>query len=85
MSFQTFSYSPALISFEDVENRYPNGILSERHGCFYFLDQDGELGYFIQYDNGKFEDEVQYPDLDTMTNYERYECELIAAHIAIHS
>ena len=74
-----------LVSFNEIENAYPNGMLSERHGCYYFLDQDGELAYFIQYENGMFEPETQYTDLDTLSPMERYECELIASHIAKHS
>lgn len=85
MSFQTFKYSPTLLTLEEVETAYPNGFISERHGCYYFLDQDEELAYFIQYDNGKYESEVQYVDLDTLSDIERHECELIAAHIAMYS
>lgn len=74
-----------LLSFDNIEAAYPNGILSERHGCYYFLDTDGELAYFIQYVDGQFEPEPQYTDLDTLAPIERHECELIAAHIAKHS
>ena len=85
MAFQTFKYSPTLLTLEEVETAYPNGFISERHGCYYFLDQDEELAYFIQYDNGKYESETQYVDLDTLSDIERHECELIAAHIAMYS
>lgn len=79
------SITSTLLSFDNIEAAYPNGILSERHGCYYFLDQDEELAYFIQYENGNFESEPQYVDLDTLSDIERHECELIAAHIAAHS
>ena len=79
------SMTSTLLSFDEIEAAYPLGILSERHGCYYFLDQDEELAYFIQYENGKFESETQYVDLDTLSPMERYECELIAAHIAMNS
>lgn len=73
------------LSLDDIENAYPNGILSERHGCYYFLDMDGDLAYYIQYENGMFEPEVQYVDIDTLAENEAEECNLIAAHIAFNS
>ena len=85
MAFQTFKYSPTLLTLEDVTNRYPSGVYSARHGCYYFLDQDGELGYFVQYDNSKFEDEVGYVDFDTMHEIEAEELNLLKAHLAFYN
>ena len=84
MAYETFKYSPTLLSLEEVQTRYPYGVHSVPHGCYYFLDQDGELGYFIQYDNDKFESETQYVDFDTLADDERAECELVAAHLAFN-
>lgn len=74
-----------LLTLTEITDSYPNGVYSARHGCYYFLDQDDELGYFIKYIDGKFEQEIQYVDFDTLADDERQECELIAAHIAINS
>ena len=84
MAFQTFKYSPTLLNLEEVTERYPSGVYSARHGCYYFTDQDGDLGYFIQYDNNKFEDEVGYVDFDTMNEVEAEELRLLQAHIAFY-
>ena len=73
------------LSLTELENAYPNGFQSFLHGCYYFLDQDGDLGYFIQYVDGKFEPEVQYVDFDTLAENERAECEVIAEYISINS
>ena len=71
-----------LLSLSELQNRYPSGVYSEAHGCFYFLDYDNELGYFIKYTHGNFESETQYVDLDTLADDERSECESVAAQIA---
>jgi len=71
-----------LLNLTDLQDRYPSGVYSEEHGCFYFLDYDNELGYFIQYTDGQFEPETQYVDLDTLADDERQECESVAAQIA---
>ena len=73
------------ISLEQLQTAHPSGVYSERHGCYYFVDYDGDLGYFIEYTNGNFESEPQWVDLDTLADDEREECENIAAHIAIRS
>jgi hypothetical protein len=65
------------VSLSDLSDSYPSGVYSERYGCFYFLDYDGELGYFIQYENGMFETEVQCVDLDTMSEDEADEIRMI--------
>jgi len=58
------------VSLEELQNRYPNGIKKEGHGCYYFLDYDGDLGYFIQLANGNFEDEAGYVDFDAISEDE---------------
>ena len=58
------------VSLEELKNRYPNGIKKEGYGCYYFLDYDGELGYFIQLANGNFENEAGYVDFFTMCEEE---------------
>ena len=72
------------ISLQEVTNRYPSGVYSHRHGCYYFVDQDGELGYFISMADGTFEDEVGYVDFDTMNEVEAEELRLLQAHIAFY-
>ena len=76
------THTQMLLSLSELQNRYPSGVYSEDHGCFYFLDYDNELGYFIQYTNGNFESEIQYVDLDTLADDERSACEAVAAQIA---
>jgi len=73
-----------LLSLSDLQDRYPSGVYSEARGCYYFLDYDNELGYFIQYTDGNFESETQYVDLDTLADDERSECESVAAMIALN-
>ena len=75
----------SLLTLTQVKESYPAGVESEAHGCYYFLDQDGDLGYFIKYINGKFESETQYVDFDTLADIEREECELIASLISINN
>ena len=72
------------LSLQDVQDRYPTGVYSVRHGCYYFLDQDGELGYFIGLQNGNFENEVGYVDFDTMNEVEAEELRLLEAHLAFY-
>ena len=72
------------LSLQDVQNRYPNGIKKEGYGCYYFVDYDGDLGYFIQLVDGSFEDNVQYVDFDTMSEDEAEELRIIQAHIAFY-
>ena len=79
------STTAALLRLTEVENAYPNGFKSFLHGCYYFLDQDGDLGYFIERIDGTFESETQYVDFDTLAYNERAECEVIAEYISINS
>ena len=70
------------LSLTDLQTAHPSGVYSEAHGCYYFLDHDNELGYFIQYNNGVFENEPDWVELDTLADDERQECEAVAAQIA---
>ena len=58
-----------LLSLSQVQDRYPDGVVSENFGCFYFMDQDNDLGYFIQY-KGKYEPEPQYVEWETLSDEE---------------
>ena len=71
MAFELVTITTESISLEEVTNRYPDGCYSEAHGCYYFMDYDGEVGYFIQNADNSFESEVQYVDFDTMSGDER--------------
>ena len=73
-----------MINLTDLQDRYPSGLYSEEHGCYYFLDYDLDLGYFIQYTNGQFESETQYVDFDTLADDERQECETISNQILLN-
>ena len=71
MAFQLVEYNTQSISLEDVQNRYPDGYHSTAHGCYYFADMDGDVAYYIQNADNSFEDEVQYVDLDLLSDGER--------------
>ena len=75
--------TPAMLTLTELVNAYPSGVYSARHGCYYFLDQDGELGYFIKYINEGFEPEAQYVDIDTLEEDHAEECKLIAARLTV--
>ena len=70
------------LSLTELQTSHPSGVYSESHGCYYFLDYDNELGYFIQYNNGEFENEPDWVELDTLADDERQECETIAQTIS---
>lgn len=72
------------LSLQDVQNRYPSGVYSARHGCYYFVDYDGDLGYFIVLQNGNFEDNVGYVDFNTINEVEAEELGLLQAHISFY-
>ena len=72
------------LSLQDVTDRYPSGVYSARHGCYYFVDYDGDLGYFIGLQNGNFDEESGYVDFDTMNVVEAEELRLLQAHIAFY-
>jgi len=69
------------LSLTELRTSHPSGVYSEAHGCYYFLDHDNELGYFIQYNNGLFENEPNWVEFDTLADDERQECETIAQTI----
>ena len=72
------------VSLVYLQDRYPDGVYSHRHGCYYFVDYDGNLGYFHALTNGNFEDEVEYVDFDTMNEVEAEELRLLQAHLAFY-
>lgn len=72
------------ISLHEVDERYPNGIYVARHGAYYFLDMDGDLGYFVAMADGTFEDEVGYVEFDTIDEDDAEECRRIAAYLAFY-
>ncbi len=73
------------MTLTELQTAHPSGVYSERHGCYYAMDYDNELGYFIQYNNGEFEKDWNGVELDTLDEELREEVELIAAHICINS
>jgi hypothetical protein len=84
MVFHTFIRNITLLTFEEVQTAHPSGVYSEEHGCYFFVDHDGDLGYFIQYSNEEFESEPQWADLDTLADDERIELETIMNHILVN-
>ena len=54
------------LTIEQLNIAHPSGEYCPEHGCYYFIDQDGDLGYFIQYVNDSFESEAQWVDIDTL-------------------
>ena len=63
-------FGPPPLTIDDVMDRYPDGAYIPTRAAYYFLDYDGDLGYFIELKNGKFEDSVNYVDVDTMNEKE---------------
>ena len=54
------------LTIEQLNTAHPSGEYYPEHGCYYFVDHDGDLGYFIQYNTGGFECEPQWVDIDTL-------------------
>jgi len=77
-------HQPMTISLDQLKNIHPGGEYCEEHGCFYFMDYDGQLGYFIEYE-GAFEEEANWVDFDTLSEDEVYEIREFAANIAYNS
>ena len=75
----------ATLTLTEVENRYPNGVYVPRHGSYYFLDQDGDLGLFIGMADGTFENETNYVDFETIDEDDAEECRRIQAYISFYS
>ena len=69
------------ISLDELQTIYPDGFHSKQHGCYYFLDYDGEAGYFIELRNGEFENDTNYVELDTMGEDDRREVEKELAYL----
>ena len=73
-----------MITLEKLQEAHPWGVYSEQHGCYYSMDYDNELGYFIEYTNGQFENDWNWVELDTLDEELREEVELIASHICVN-
>ena len=71
MAFQLVECNVESISLEEVQLRYPDGYHSVKHGCYYFADYDGEIGYYIQNADNSFEDQVNYVDFELLSDEER--------------
>ena len=69
------------LSLQSLENAHPSGEYIADHGCYYFVDQDNDLGYFIQYNNGQFENEANWVDFDTLDEVDRADCENVLSLI----
>ena len=69
------------VSLSDLIESYPSGVYSERYGCFYFVDYDGEFGYHSQLTNGNFESGPGYVDFDTMEESEADNIRMIEVNI----
>ena len=54
------------LTIAQLNTAHPSGEYYPEHGCYYFVDHDGDLGYFIQYNTGGFECEPQWVDIDTL-------------------
>ena len=83
MTWETFTNNTTLLTIEELNNSHPSGEYSPEFGCYFFVDHDGELGYFIQYSNEQFEAEPQWADLDTLADDERIELETIMNRILL--
>lgn len=73
------------LTLSDCGDRYPNGIYVSSLGCYYFVDYDGDLGYFIGLEDGSFEDETHYVDFDTMSDEDAANIRKIQEKIAANS
>ena len=71
-----------LLSLQQLKTSHPGGEYCEEHGCFYFMDYDGDLGYFIQYNTGEFENEANSVDIDTLEEELQLEVLAIARRIS---
>ena len=55
------------LTLDQLQDRYTDGVYCADHGCFYFVDYDSELGYFIESaTNGVFFPETEYVDYDLL-------------------
>ena len=69
------------MTLTELQTAHPNGVYSERFGCYYTVDYDSEMGYFRQLNDGSFENSWNFVDFDTLGDELREELELIAEHI----
>ena len=72
-------------SLESLQQAHPSGIRSDEFGCFFFIDYDGDLGYFIESTDGTFEPLPDWVELDTLADDERLPIIAIAERIAAAS
>ncbi len=72
------------MTLTDLQTAHPYGVYSEHHGCYYTLDYDMEMGYFIQLNDGSFESDWNFVDFDTLDENTCNELELIVSHIAVN-
>ena len=70
------------LTLEQLNTAHPSGEYYPEHGCYYFIDYDGELGYFIQYNTGEFENEANSVDIDTLEEELQLEVLAIARRIS---
>ena len=70
------------LTLEQLNTAHPSGEYYPEHGCYYFIDYDGELGYFIQYNTGGFENEANSVDIDTLEEELQLEVLAIARRIS---
>ncbi|AIX31721.1 hypothetical protein Syn7803C17_88 [Synechococcus phage ACG-2014f] len=65
------------MTLTDLQTAHPYGEYSERHGCYYTVDYDSEIGYFRQLNDRTFETDWNWVDFDTMSEEEaEYICEV---------
>jgi hypothetical protein len=72
------------MTLTDLQTAHPYGVYSERFGCYYTLDYDMEMGYFIQLVDGSFETEWNWVDFDTLEESVSDELELLAKNILVN-
>jgi len=72
------------MTLTDLQTAHPYGVYSERHGCYYTLDYDNEMGYFIQLNDGSFEKDWNFVDFDTLDENTCNELELIVSHMTVN-
>ena len=58
------------VSLNDLKDRHPQGVYCEEHGCYYFVDMDVEVGYYIESRDGLFFNEINYVDFDVINQSE---------------
>ena len=72
------------MTLTDLQTAHPYGVYSEHHGCYYTLDYDMEMGYFIQLNDGSFEKDWNFVDFDTLDENTCNELELIVSHMTVN-